>query len=52
LRAGWSHLPERKGLVSGFIICAYGFGGFLFGMLASQIADPNNMKYERDPIDG
>jgi hypothetical protein len=33
LRAGWSHLPERKGLVSGCIISGYGFGGFIFGIL-------------------
>jgi len=30
LRAGWSHLPERKGLVSGCIISGFGFGGFVF----------------------
>ena len=34
LRAGWSHLPERKGLVAGAIISGYGFGGFIFGILA------------------
>ena len=34
LRAGWSHLPERKGLVTGCIISGYGFGGFIFGILA------------------
>lgn len=34
LRAGWSHLPERKGLVSGCIISGFGFGGFFFGELA------------------
>ena len=35
LRAGWSHLPERKGLVSGSIISGYGFGGFIFGNFAN-----------------
>lgn len=40
LRAGWSHLPERKGLVSGCIISGFGFGGFFFGKLAAYVANP------------
>lgn len=33
LAAGLGHLPGRKGLVSGFIISAVGFGSFIFGIL-------------------
>jgi hypothetical protein len=31
LKAGWSHLPGRKGLVSGLIVSGMGIGSFLFG---------------------
>ena len=48
LRAGWSHLPERKGLVTGCIISGYGFGGFIFGNYAQWLANPNNLEYEED----
>jgi nitrate/nitrite transporter NarK len=48
LRAGWSHLPQRKGLVSGCIISGYGFGGFLFGNFANYLANPYNLKYGQD----
>jgi hypothetical protein len=34
LQAAISHLPGRKGVVSGFVICGFGFGGFLFGILS------------------
>ena len=52
LRAGWSHLPERKGLVTGCIISGYGFGGFIFGILAQKIANPDNISTVEDPSDG
>lgn len=52
LRAGWSHLPERKGLVSGCVISGFGFGGFFFGELAQVLANPGGKyRYERDPAD-
>lgn len=35
LKAGWSHLPLRKGLVSGTIISAMGIGGFVYSLLIS-----------------
>ena len=52
LRAGWSHLPERKGLVTGCIISGYGFGGFIFGNYAQYLANPDNLEYEQDPVNG
>lgn len=51
LRAGWSHLPDRKGLVSGSIISGYGFGGFVFGTFANYLANPYNIKYVEDGND-
>jgi len=52
LRAGWSHLPQRKGLVSGLIISGYGFGGFFFGIYSTYLANPDGVKYQLDPDDG
>ena len=53
LRAGWSHLPERKGLVAGCIISGCGFGSMIFGEIAQMVANPGGeYKYEVDPLDG
>lgn len=53
LRAGWSHLPERKGLVSGCVISGFGFGGFFFGELAQWVANPGGRyHFVEDPADG
>lgn len=46
LLAGWSHLPERKGLVSGVIISGYGFGASIFGELAHKLANPHELDFE------
>jgi hypothetical protein len=42
LNAGWSHLPGRKGFVSGIVVSGLGFGAFAFGVLAGAIVNPNN----------
>ena len=44
LQAGWSHLPGRKGVASGFIICGFGFGGFFFGLITNHLCNPDNLK--------
>ena len=44
LAAGWSHLPGRKGMVSGLIICGFGFGGFFFGIISNRFANPDNVR--------
>ena len=43
LNAGWSHLPGRKGFVSGLIVSGLGIGSLLFGILAQKIVNPNNI---------
>ena len=42
----WEWFPERKGLISGLIIGAFGFGAFLFGFYSTSIANPENAKTE------
>ena len=43
LNAGWSHLPGRKGFVSGLIVSGLGIGAFLFGIIAQKIVNPDNI---------
>ena len=42
LEAGWTHLPKRKGFVSGFITSGMGLGPFAIGIIANKIVNPNN----------
>jgi len=41
MSAGWKWLPHSKGLVSGGILTGFGFGGFIFALIGSSIANPN-----------
>ena len=43
LEAGWSHLEDKKGLVSGIIVSGLGIGSFIFGMLVSWLVNPSNL---------
>ena len=29
----WKHFPDHKGLVTGIVLCGFGFGSFVFGNL-------------------
>lgn len=44
LKAGWSHLEGRRGLVSGIIVSGLGIGSFSFGMLVSYLTNPDNLE--------
>ena len=37
-------LPGRKGLVSGIIVSGVGIGGFMYGIIANNIVNPENFK--------
>ena len=39
---GWEWFPERKGLISGLIIGAFGFGALIFGFITTRIVNPEN----------
>lgn len=39
---GWLWFPERPGLVSGIIICGFGFGALIFNNLSRVIVNPEN----------
>jgi len=42
LQCGWEWEPSRRGLVTGVILGAFGFGTFLFSILAQGICNPSN----------
>jgi hypothetical protein len=44
LQAAISHMPGRKGVVSGFVICGFGFGGFFFGIISRHLCNPDNLR--------
>ena len=43
LKASWSHLPGRKGLVSGVIVSGLGLGAFVYGIVVNMIVNPDNL---------
>ena len=52
LRAGWSHLPKRKGFASGFILSGSGIGGGLMSFYILQITNPDDIEPQMDKHDG
>lgn len=46
LSCGWQWLPTRKGLATGMILGAFGFGSFVFSFVALAVINPDNVKAE------
>lgn len=46
LKVCWEYYPERKGMVSGFVICGFGLGAAIFSIVSTQIVNPSNQKVE------
>jgi len=44
LNAAISHMPERKGTISGCVISGLGMGGFVFGIITNRICNPNDLR--------
>mmetsp|Transcript_17786 Transcript_17786/g.17490 ORF Transcript_17786/g.17490 Transcript_17786/m.17490 type:complete len:136 (+) Transcript_17786:188-595(+) len=42
LLLAWEFFPQRKGLLSGIIVGAFGFGAFFFGFISLAIVNPSN----------
>ena len=49
LACGWEWVPERKGLVTGIILGAFGFGAFVFSFVSQAIINPDNVQAEELP---
>jgi len=52
LRAGWSHLPKRKGFASGIILSGSGIGGGMATIFIHSITNPNDIEPIMDKHDG
>lgn len=46
LVCAWEYFPDRKGLVTGIIVGAYGFGSFIYIQVATKIVNPDNLQTE------
>lgn len=44
LSCGWAYWPWVKGRISGTVLCAFGFGAFVFSILGTLIVNPDNVK--------
>lgn len=43
LLSGWSHLPGKKGLVSGITTAGNGIGGLVWSLMTTAIVNPENL---------
>lgn len=43
LMVGWEWLPQQKGLVTGMILCGFGFASFIYGFIAEALVNPHNV---------
>ena len=43
LVCGWDYFPERRGLVTGVVVGAYGIGSAIFNQIARAIVNPGNV---------
>jgi MFS family permease len=44
LVCAWEWFPNRRGLVTGIILCCIGFGSFFFGIFTSAIVNPLHLE--------
>lgn len=44
LICSWEYFPQRRGLVTGIILGAYGFGSFFFSLLSTALVNPGHDK--------
>jgi MFS transporter, OFA family, oxalate/formate antiporter len=51
LKICWDYFPQKKGMVSGIIICGFGIGSFIFSFVSTLLANPNNVSAEHE-VDG
>lgn len=38
----WDYFPERKGMITGILVGAYGLGSFIWAQISTRIVNPNN----------
>lgn len=50
LVCGYAWMPDRKGMVSGFVVAGFGAGAAVFNMVATTVVNPGNSS--PDPTTG
>ena len=46
INIAWKYFPEKKGFLSGLILCSFGMGSFFWIFIAEKIINPNNLAVE------
>lgn len=46
LKICWDLFPTKKGMVTGVIICGFGVGSFVFGIISTFLINPTNQQTE------
>ena len=49
LICGWEWLQDKKGIVTGVVLGAFGFSSFIFSYLALSIINPDNVSPSKLP---
>ncbi len=44
LVCSWEYFPSKKGLMTGIIIGAYGFGSFIFSLISTKLVNPDHLQ--------
>ena len=48
LNNAWKYFPEKKGILSGVILCCFGMGSFFWTFIADSLINPDDKKVEED----
>lgn len=43
LHLAWAYFPNREGLIAGLIVGSFGLGGFIFGLVSTSLANPDEV---------
>ena len=49
--SGWLYFPNNKGLVTGIVLCGFGFGAFFFNMISSKVVNPDGVNSDNGVFD-
>lgn len=42
IMCAWQYYPNKRGFISGLLVCSWGLGAFLFAFLMTMVANPDN----------
>jgi hypothetical protein len=50
LKTTWKYFPEKKGFLTGLILCVFGLCPFVFTSIADAVINPNGLQANKDGI--